>query len=259
MADLEACLTVCSMPVTLTFITAVSSGLAEHLPSTAASVRETVELLETSGHHARWVVCVDGDSDDCTPAALPGLEDADDVVFLHKQFGVSVARNVAMSHALDGWVLPLDGDDVLYPKGVLALADTIALMDESIMWVACNRENLDGSASHYWIDSNRLFAKGELNAEWHPHVFHPNSVAYRTEALFALNGWPATPGGEDLALTLRVTLAYPGATITPVVLGYRRWSGQTTAVGYELLRPLRHRLYDRFGLLAGRSVSTFQR
>lgn len=244
------------MPVTLTFITAVSSTLIDHLPSTADSVAETVETLELAGHTARWVVCVDGPVHE---RSISGLEKADEVVFLTKQFGVSVARNAAAAHAPSGWVFPLDGDDVLYPKGVLALADTIALMDESVAWVASNRENLNGTPSHYWIASNRLFAKGELNAEWHPRIFHPNSVAYRLDALLALNGWPATPGGEDLALTLRMGLTHPGAMVTPLALGYRRWDGQTTATGYEALRPLRHRLYDRLGLLNGRDISTFQR
>jgi hypothetical protein len=153
-------------------------------------------------------------------------------------------------------VLPLDGDDVLIPTGVADLADALSCVTPHVAWVATNRLELDGRTPRSWFDDLRNYEPGELNAQYqHPYLFHPNNVAYRALALFEAGGWPATPGGEDLALTLRVARVHAGFAHPAVTVLYRRWDHQSTKdSSFIALRSVRHALYQRFDLLSGRDA-----
>lgn len=75
----------------------------------------------------------------------------------------------------------------------------------SIAWIGSNRVEFDGTSTGSWVNEVREFSPGEVNSLYrHPFVVHPNSVSYRTGVLYSVGGWPATAGGEDLALWLRV-------------------------------------------------------
>lgn len=242
------------MGISLSLVTAVARDRAAHLSETAASVASTKELLEASGHACRWSVCIDGAGSN--PVA--GIVVADEVTTLQAQHGVSVARNVAALHADDdAWVFPLDGDDVLIPEGIRNLAELLAQEPPRIAWVATNRVELDDRPTRSWFDETMAYEPGELNTAYrHPYLFHPNNVTYRAWALSEAGGWPATPGGEDLALTLRIAKSHPGTAHPVTTLRYRRWEHQTTAdPSFLLLRSTRHALYQRFDLLGGRPGS----
>lgn len=236
----------------LTLTTGVSRSLADHFSSTAESVAAARQLLESRSHQVRWIVAIDG----VGHGAIPGEDLADEAIHLGKQFGVSTARNVAATRAPEfSWVLPIDGDDLLVAEGVLELAECLDAVSPSTGWVASNRTEMDGTTGPWWASRERTYEPGELNAEYrHPHTFHPNNVAYRREALFAVGGWPAMPGGEDLALTLRVAARYSGAVTCTVTVRYRRWEKQTMNSDYARLRPERHRLFDLFGVLGDRDI-----
>lgn len=235
-------------------VTAVAHDRTAHLAETDASVAETKVLLEDAGHTVRWFVCVDGTGS----GSIPGLGAADEVVFLKAQHGVSVARNVAALHASDDeWVFSLDGDDVLVATGVLELAELLSRTPAHVAWVATNRVELDERPTRSWLENATTYEPGALNAAYrHPYLFHPNNVAYRASVLFEAGGWPATPGGEDVALVLRISKAHAGVAHPSVTLRYRRWEQQTTAdPSFRSLRQARHELYERFDLLGGRPAT----
>jgi hypothetical protein len=245
------------MSVVLAFVTAVSRNRAEHLAETAASVAETTALLAQAGHECRWYVSIDG----IGAEKFPCLNAADVVITLDAQLGVSAARNAAAAHVpLGAWVLPLDGDDVLVPGGVAELAGVLSCTPAHVAWVATNRLEHDGRTPRSWFDDLLNYEPGELNAQYqHPHLFHPNNVAYRASALFEAGGWPATPGGEDLALTLRIARTHAGIAHPAVTVRYRRWERQSTMdSSFRALRPVRHALYQRFDLLNGRDGNTLR-
>lgn len=263
MARAVSGLTVKTVPVKLSIITAVASPRAKVLRQTAVSVAATRELLKQHGHACLWVVCVMGPKESFMEESF--IEEVIDkghrhgspderesgvvVVRLPGHHSMAAARNVAASRALDGWVLPLEAGDELHPKGVLALVETIDLMDHDIVWVAHNRERLDGSHGPYWIETNKFYAEGELAAAWRPDLFHPGSVAYDSAALFKAGGWPATPGGEDLALLLRMASLYSGAMVTPVASKERRFTRPEADSEHAELQALQQGLYERFKLL----------
>jgi hypothetical protein len=181
--------------------------------------------------------------------------------------GVSVARNTALSISKappTSWVMAVDGDDIVDASGMCALAQRLASMDAKnsrLTWVGTNRLELSGEPPHYWTPKERYFEPGELNRVYaHPFSIHPNNVIYHAASIDSIGGWPATPGGEDLALLLRVAKDHPGMVSPEVTLRYRRWPGQVTATESFLdQRPLRYEYYERCDLLAGRSASEMRR
>lgn len=241
--------------VHLVIVTPVSAHLADYFPETAQSVAMTRRLLERYGHKVFWSVCVDGT--EMIPAEH--LKEADTVVHLGSQWGVSVARSVAANAAPDGsWIFPLDGDDLIAAEGALELADALGGEFKTTSWVATNRLTVDNRRTRSFGEMTRRFAPGEVNAEYtHPYLFHPNNVTYRAEAVFEAGAWPATPGGEDLALLLRVARQHAGLLIPAVTVRYRVWEKQTTALGSTFRTMCTHRdaIIARFGLLAGRDSS----
>lgn len=202
-----------------------------------ASAAGTARGLRRHGGRISWLLCVDG-----TEAPSPHDEvaehqvasDGTDVsveVLEGAGWGVSVARNVALAKMPGDWVFPLGADDVLLPRGMVDVADELR---EGVAWVGSSRQELDGRANEHRVRRRRALAAGAVNTEYvHPYEVHPNNVAYRLDALTDAGGWPATPGGEDLVLFLRVAQRHAGVLIPAESVGYRRWGNQTTAGGGE--------------------------
>lgn len=254
----------------LYIITAVAIDRSVHLGETADSVAACARLLAACDLPGlQWSICVDGkpaptaphDDSSKTLATAADRSGIDPTLsHLGAQMGVSVARNAALAVSGAGpgdWVITLDGDDLLEPVGIASLATHLTMLDHTsspIAWVGSNRVEMDGTHGAHWLGTKKSFRPGELNESYlHPFVIHPNSVAYRASAIDTAGGWPASPGGEDLALWLRVARTHPGQAIPTVTLRYRRWEGQVTANGaFAGQRKLRYGYYTRCDLLAGR-------
>ena len=73
--------------------------------------------------------------------------------------GPAVARNHALAGLEDGgWVLALDGDDILDVPGLVALLTDHRLAD--VEWAAGNRVLLGGKRTPHWHDRVRRWEPG---------------------------------------------------------------------------------------------------
>lgn len=252
----------------LTLITAVATHLAGYLEEAARSVGEAARLCADAGWPLGWSVCVDGVEDEgiAATARLSGLDASGllSVVSLGGSWGVSTARNVAASVDIAAnaeWVLPLDADDLAVGPGLRELCELVASLEKPATWVGTNRTELDGSPPRSRIDARREMPPGVANAEYtHPYCVHPNNVAYRPAVVVASGGWPATPGGEDLALFLQVAKHHSGILDPAVTVRYRRWESQTVRQGeFTAGRPMRYLVLSRRDLLGGRDPEEMRR
>lgn len=211
----------------VTIITPVAPQLAEHLPATAQSVAANVRAAAEAGIDLRWNVVVDGPDD--IPAHVPQFAaDWTRVLRLPRQCGIAPARNIALAAAEDGWILPLDGDDLLDREALVAL-----LTDEQALqhgWLSHNRVQTDGVRTEHWMTEPQSWPAGRLVEEWRaPLQFHPNSLLVRRDVALEVGGWPATPFNEDHLFALLLSEYTDGISTTHCPVHYRRWRAQETA------------------------------
>jgi len=153
---------------------------------------------------------------------------ADKVIVAGRQLGISICRNIALSHADDGWVFRLDGDDVVDVEGWLELIIDPAFGAYS--WHPTNLQLIDGRKTAHWFSSTRIWARHEPEENWTvPFQFHPGNMVVETSLMFRVGGWPAVAVNEDIGLCFAVSAECPGASIPACTLLYRAWPGQTVA------------------------------
>ncbi|MFI5617593.1 hypothetical protein [Streptomyces sp. NPDC051567] len=214
----------------LCLLTGLLPGLAVHLPETAAGMRTARERLAARGWEVTWIVVVDG------PGSVGVQEWPTGTIVEHSPVhgGIAAARNRALHRAFDlapdGWVYPLDGDDVLDVDGLSALLADPALEEAGNGWVSANRAFLDGTSSRHHRATPRRWARHELAGAWSLPVypFMPNAVLARTGVALAAGGWPAVIVAEDFGWALALSEQSAGASTPHVVTRYRAWPGQTT-------------------------------
>lgn len=204
---------------TLDIITAVLPSRAKYLQETERSVQEALSSLP-EGWQGRWSLAVDG------PGQIPHV---DQPYFLFtQQVGVAVARNTALRQEKGDWILALDGDDLIDPKGLSDLLCDPLL--EKFRWLSSNRLLTNGAETAHWSKEPRLWPAGSLAEEWtSPFPFHPSSLLVRRDLLIEAGGWPKMETNQDLALALALSEIADGASTTHPVVRYRSWEGQSTA------------------------------
>jgi hypothetical protein len=209
---------------TLHLITAVRADLAEHLGTTALSVAALRAQLADHGWDVRWHVAVDGDR-----ALTSEPAQADMVMRIGRQVGVSCARNLALSATGgQGWVFRLDGDDELDVAGWTNLVADPAFGSEA--WHPTNLLTGEGGRTAHYFDQPRRWERSAVEEHWtSPLAFHPGNVVVRAELALAVGGWPALRLNEDLAWCFALNALEPGLGLPHVTLRYRRWAKQTVA------------------------------
>lgn len=216
----------------LTFVTCCAPHRADHLPETAASVRETRAALEPLGVTVRWRVGGDGGP---LPKVAHAAAAAAGARIDHTAMRLRVAAargrliaEVAAAAGPEDWIAPLDDDDVLVADGWARLWGMWA---PETGWVGMQRTfdlGAERDGPHHVIDADRDFAAGAFPYQ-RPSLFHPASVLVRAP-LATHVGYPHhLPYNEDLAWVHALAAHAPGALRTVVTLRYRTWDAQLTA------------------------------
>lgn len=202
----------------LSVLTPVAPERSEHIRETANSIDQSRRAINELGWKLEWLITVDG------LGRLPTIDAEHKLISLNRNFGISTARNVALSQAQGDWVMPLDADDLFCPDELRALLTNISDDDH---WIASNRLLLDGSKTPHWNDKGRGWSVGELVEGWTtPFSFHPNSLTVRRNDALLVGGWPAIPMNEDLGFVVALSERFPGRFDVSHVVSYRVWDGQ---------------------------------
>lgn len=220
--------------VGVTVITPCLPSGSLYLKEAAHSVAETRKILVDTS--LEWILVIDG------PGQVEVPKEADLVIEIPRNRGVSVARNYALGHASGKIVVNLDADDMLNPSGVESCIR--ALEDgHGISWVAANRLLMTGEKTVHW-HGDQYWPTGSVAAEWTaPMAFHSNTLVVYREDLLAIGGWPAIGACEDLAVALMLSERGPGLGVKDVLIKYRAWEGQTTSMPnfrYEQLNAYKY-------------------
>lgn len=200
----------------------MAASHVEHTVDAAQCVDQIKALLGADA--VQWIVVRDGHSHE-----FDGMPIADIIVDQPRQFGVSCARNMGLSHARGEYVIPLDNDDALVPEGVASALKHLQA-DSQAQWLGASRVTMDSEATEHAVLDLRSWSVGELAQEWtSPFVFHPNCVVVSRQALLSIGGWPGLGVGEDLLMVLLLSEYFAGLSIPDALTRYRRWEGQTVA------------------------------
>jgi glycosyltransferase involved in cell wall biosynthesis len=208
-----------------------------YAPSTAHLI-EAYESIRAQdmpqGWNWEWLVQEDGTTGDVRallppdPRISPGEA---------RHTAPAIARNMALARARGTYVKNLDADDLLTP-GVLA-RDIAALSDHpEVDWTTSAVLDLleDGSTQAFDFDPppGGPLEPGSVIAHWIAHDYrssvHPTTLCMRTRLAYALGGWMALPGLENVGLLMAASAISRGWFHPEPGLYYRRWSGQRTAL-----------------------------
>lgn len=214
----------------VSIITACLPTASDFLSLTAESIERARELVDLE-----WILVLDGPGNEKPPS------NADHLLVMPRQRGVSVARNFGLAKASAPLLTNLDGDDEIDPAG---LAAGVAALEHNdpLGWVALNRLLTSGEMTVHWHGSKH-WEIGEVAETWSaPMAFHSNTLIMRTAEVKTVGGWPALPACQDLALCLLISERMPGASLEDVLIRYRSWEGQNTAS--ETFRAEQHLAYD---------------
>lgn len=175
----------------------------------AAAARSVAAL----GSGVEWIVVDDGSAPACArehhaiATALGPPASRTRFVRLVDNRGLSIARNIALSHATGEWVVVLDSDDELTP----VVARVLAWAHAPTVLVSFAAEYF--SADPVWSQNRRVGRYASLFEQyggtpldpflWFDFYYH--GIVARRAALVAVGGYPVTLGvGEDQDILLRV-------------------------------------------------------
>jgi Glycosyl transferase family 2 len=147
----------------------------------------------------------------------------------------AIARNIALSRARGPYVKNLDADDML-AAGVLARDIGVLCARPRVDWTTSAVLDLreDGTTRSFDFDPP---PDGQLEpttvlAHWIAHDYrssvHPTTLCMRTPLAYALGGWMALPGLENVGLLMAASAISAGWFHAEPGLYYRRWPGQRT-------------------------------
>jgi hypothetical protein len=209
----------------LTVLTAADPSRLAHFGQLTASVNETRLALKGLQSEIEWIVALDGTNANSTVNLSNAI-----VIELGVHQGVAAARNHALVRSSGHWIMPVDADDTLAPRGVMEAVRSL-VEDDSIAWLATNRVLLsDHSPTKRWISEARKWAPRELEENWtSPFPFHPNNMIVNRDLAMQAGGWPGLGVLEDLAFCLAVGGLAPGLAVPITTVCYRKWEHQVTA------------------------------
>lgn len=194
------------------------------LPTTSPYLAQAAESIERAREYVdlEWILVLDGPGGEEPPS------NADQLLVMPRQRGVSVARNFGLAKASAPLLTNLDGDDEIDSTGLEAGVAALE-NDERVGWVALNRLLTSGERTIHW-HGPKSWEIGEVAETWSaPMAFHSNTLIMRTTEVKTVGGWPALPACQDLALCLLISERMPGASLEDVLIRYRSWEGQNTA------------------------------
>jgi glycosyltransferase involved in cell wall biosynthesis len=185
-----------------------SRFIAEALASVRAQTLAPVEIIVVDdGSRAEEAQALDRAAGDCV------------VVHLHRNRGVSVARNTGIGRARGEWIAFLDCDDVWDPRKLeLQAAVVAANPDCRAVHTGLTQENLDGTRV--------VERKGDLTLEdflVFPTPMLPSAALMQRQALLECGLFvPTRHGCEDLDLFMRFCLTHGRIHSVPDPLIIRR-------------------------------------
>jgi glycosyltransferase involved in cell wall biosynthesis len=216
-----------------------------------------------------WEWVIQGDGDRTLLRGIPENVRRDPRVALEvngRWFGQPVTRNLALLRARHALLQTVDADDALFPGALEAGAD--ALLAEPDLALAFGRTSDlvdDGErvAGKNLYEPGRI-APGVLLRDWERRGGSCSivvaSAMWRTEAIDAHGGWPASVAGTDVLLLLAVASAHPVRCIDRDTYLYRRHPEQVhrSALRFEM-RPKYRQMVRRMMAARAGAVHTPQR
>lgn len=220
----------------------------------AAFLEETLASVLRQSYQYLECLVVDDGSMDATSSIARHASTADDRVRLIRQDnkGVSSARNTGLAAATGQYVLFLDSDDLMTPYALETLLSVLAQHSEAVA-AAGLIEYVDTSGTETatpgimetWgkcaviVKGRRLLASELRHGQpipfaamtTRPLLTIPGAVLCRRSAAVRCGGFdPSLSHAEDWDFAVQLALQGPVIHTDSVVLHYRQWPGQATAL-----------------------------
>jgi glycosyltransferase involved in cell wall biosynthesis len=169
--------------------------------------------------------------------------------------GQAITRNLALVRARHPLLQTVDADDLLEAGALGATAGALAADPEAVLAFGRTRDlHPDGGTTEGKnpYGPGRI-APGELYRDWERRggscpIVVP-SVMWRTAAVDAEGGWPASVAGLDVLLLLAVSLLHPARCLGAYTYRYRQHPDQIHR------GALRHEMRPRYQAMARRMVA----
>ena len=145
--------------------------------------------------------------------------------------GPGCARNRALDHIGAPWLITLDSDDTLEPRGMLALLEALQA-SSAAEWAAGRCHHVDPIGRLLWQGPEDPFPPGAVpvGAFWEVKLkqgglpFLCTATVASSEAIRGVGGWPEDGWrrAEDTALWAVLTSQHPGIWVAVHAYNYRR-------------------------------------
>lgn len=205
--------------------------------------------------HIRWIRCIDGEDAAALEASSAGnLEVITLGAASSNRIGMARTRNRCLPMLLEGWVVTLDSDDLLFTDALQCQITTTE--DSGALWSAalCNDISPEGDVVYEGVNP---FPPGRLAAGTFLQYTALRGVSpwvcsatLIDSALLTLcGGWAEFPREDrldDTALIARVTAIDDGVWVPIVVQAYRKHERQTTAGREHLMDRRRVELVEKY-------------
>ena len=207
----------------------------------AALLEETLRsVAEQTFRDFEVIVVDDGSPFDGGPIAR---ESGLPIQWLRRQNGGSaMARNTGIAASRGEYLVFLDADDLLLPRGLEAGVAALAAHPTCAFAVGRREEmTFSGGPVSWGVPSaprDQQLYRILLAFEW--YIIPPSSAIFRRAAIEQAGGFRDPWGADDLDLYLRVARQSPGCCYeNPPVTRYRRYSESSSRDGRRMLTSIR--------------------
>lgn len=231
-----------------------------HRPVEAWLLELHASLDGQRGVEWEWIVQVDGDA--ALLRQIPEAIRRDPRVAVEangRWFGQSITRNLALARCRAPLLQTVDADDLLEPGALeVAVRRLHAHSDLAFVFGRTREIAPDGDL----VEGKNLYGAGRIEpgvlaADWQRRggscsIVVP-SVMWRTTAIDARAGWPASVAGMDVLLLLSVAFEHAGLALADYTYRYRCHPDQIHR------GALRHAMRPKYRALARRMLSARNR